>query len=142
MIAFSLLIIFISLSTLSPFLLPLSPLLHHLPYFVFNLAHCSFSCFYHSPSIRNLLFKALTTSLDTMVTLWILIIITKLVTTSLTNWYILFSLGKHRLTIPQRVLSTVLYGGSVRGIYTGDPCQYLGSEILQENRIWGLCIAA
>ena len=26
--------------------------------------------------------------------------------------------------------------------YTEGPCQYLGSEILQENQIWGLWIAA
>ena len=33
---------------------------------------------------------------------------------------------------PQGVLASFLYGGG------GGPCQYLGSEILQQNHIWGL----
>ena len=29
-------------------------------------------------------------------------------------------------------------GGYSLPFYTGGPCQYLGSEILQQNHIWGL----
>ena len=35
-------------------------------------------------------------------------------------------------------MHTYSQGGYSLLFYTGDPCKYLGSEILQENHIWSL----
>ena len=39
-------------------------------------------------------------------------------------------------------LDTFVPGGTLYPSIRGDPCQYLGSEILQKNRIWNLQITA